>query len=254
MEEKDLPLTLPEVDKFLPTETGEPPLARAANWTYQGHPLETTTMPGWAGSSWYYLRYMDPHNSKEAFSKNAVDYWQNIDLYVGGSEHAVGHLLYSRFWCKFLKDIGKVSFEEPFKKLINQGMVQGVSSIGYKLNSLFYKGENLFSFKEIELQYDIKKTEFFISYDLLDAYPEEEGGTNIEHLAFVRSKLDEYVRQIFGEDQANITMSVSFGHPFIQSNLPIEYISNNILNIEKIKKDSQYKDSFFIYNLFVIVR
>ncbi len=126
VDEQDLDkIILPEVDKFLPTETGEPPLARAANWTYKGYPLENTTMPGWAGSSWYYLRYMDPHNAAEFVSKEAVDYWQNIDLYIGGSEHSVGHLLYARFWCKFLKDIGKVPFEEPFKKLVNQGMIQG---------------------------------------------------------------------------------------------------------------------------------
>lgn len=131
VEEKDLPIALPEVDKFLPTETGEPPLARAQNWNYNGHAFETTTMPGWAGSSWYYLRYMDPHNAKEMVGIEAVNYWQNIDLYIGGSEHAVGHLLYARFWCKFLKDIGTVPFEEPFKKLVNQGMIQGTVCTTY---------------------------------------------------------------------------------------------------------------------------
>ncbi len=135
MDEKDLPLVLPEIDKFLPTETGEPPLARAANWNYNGNPLETTTMPGWAGSSWYFLRYMDAKNTEALASKEAIDYWQNIDLYVGGSEHAVGHLLYSRFWCKFLKDIGIVPFDEPFKKLVNQGMIQGISSIIHRVNN-----------------------------------------------------------------------------------------------------------------------
>jgi len=131
--ESELPLKLPEVDKFLPTAEGEPPLARAANWNYQGHPLETTTMPGWAGSSWYFLRYMDPHNAGRFASPEAVNYWQQVDLYMGGSEHATGHLLYVRFWTKFLHDRGWISFDEPAKKLVNQGMIQGVSAKAYRL-------------------------------------------------------------------------------------------------------------------------
>ncbi len=126
--ESELPLKLPEVDKFLPTEDGEPPLARAANWSYNGHPLETTTMPGWAGSSWYFLRYMDPHNAERFAAPEAINYWQQVDLYVGGSEHATGHLLYFRFWTKFLFDRGWITFDEPAKKLVNQGMIQGVSA------------------------------------------------------------------------------------------------------------------------------
>ncbi|HMN05588.1 MAG TPA: class I tRNA ligase family protein [Flavobacteriales bacterium] len=125
--ESELPLVLPEVDKFLPTETGEPPLARAKNWTYQEHPLETTTMPGWAGSSWYFLRYMDPHNAERFAAPEAINYWGQVDLYIGGSEHSTGHLLYFRFWTKFLHDLGLVPFDEPAKKLVNQGMIQGVS-------------------------------------------------------------------------------------------------------------------------------
>ncbi len=127
--ENELPLTLPEVDVYLPTSTGEPPLARAENWTYEGYSLETSTMPGFAGSSGYYFRYMDPRNPEAYFSKQAVDYWQNVDLYIGGAEHATGHLIYARFWCKFLYDIGLSPVEEPFKKLINQGMIQGVSMV-----------------------------------------------------------------------------------------------------------------------------
>jgi leucyl-tRNA synthetase len=125
--EERLPLELPAVDKFLPTEDGEPPLARAADWTYNGHPLETTTMPGWAGSSWYFLRYMDPGNAEHFASPAAINYWHQVDLYVGGSEHATGHLLYFRFWTKFLFDRGWLPFEEPAKKLVNQGMIQGIS-------------------------------------------------------------------------------------------------------------------------------
>ncbi len=134
MDESELPLELPKIDKFQPTETGDPPLARATDWKYKGkYQYEYTTMPGWAGSSWYYLRYMDPNNPNEFASKEAIDYWQNIDLYIGGAEHSTGHLLYFRFWTKFLYDLGLVPFVEPAKKLVNQGMIQGVSSFFYSL-------------------------------------------------------------------------------------------------------------------------
>ena len=129
MAEKDLPLVLPEIDKYLPTEDGDPPLGRAENWTYtpegedNAYPLELNTMPGWAGSSWYYLRYMDPNNTLGFASKEKIDYWDNVDLYLGGAEHATGHLLYFRFWTKVLFDLGFVPFDEPAKKLINQGMI-----------------------------------------------------------------------------------------------------------------------------------
>lgn len=126
--ESALPLELPEVDAYKPTEDGEPPLARAKNWLWENkYPLEASTMPGWAGSSWYYLRYMDPHNNLEPFSKESVNYWQQVDLYLGGSEHATGHLLYVRFWTHFLYDLGLIPFKEPAKRLVNQGMIQGVS-------------------------------------------------------------------------------------------------------------------------------
>ncbi|MBO9675214.1 MAG: leucine--tRNA ligase [Sphingobacteriaceae bacterium] len=135
VQEEELPLLLPEIDKYLPTETGEPPLARAENWLPKdgGH-YELSTMPGWAGSSWYWYRYMDANNNNEFASKEAIDYWQAVDLYIGGSEHATGHLLYSRFWNKFLKDLGYTKEEEPFKKLINQGMIQGRSNFVYRVN------------------------------------------------------------------------------------------------------------------------
>ncbi len=158
LEESELPLLLPEVDAYLPTESGEPPLARAKNWTTSaGYPLETSTMPGFAGSSGYYLRYMDPRNEKEYFSSEAVNYWQDVDLYIGGAEHATGHLIYSRFWNKFLFDLGLSVKEEPYKKLVNQGMIQGVSQkarvivfgdqekpVGYILPADFDALESLF--------------------------------------------------------------------------------------------------------------
>jgi leucyl-tRNA synthetase len=137
LEEKDLPLVLPEIDSFLPTESGEPPLGRAKDWKYKGqYSYETTTMPGWAGSSWYYLRYMDAHNDKAFASPEAMDYWKNVDLYIGGSEHATGHLLYVRFWTMFLKDRGFVKVEEPAQKLINQGMIQGASCFVYRMDAV----------------------------------------------------------------------------------------------------------------------
>ena len=134
LDESDLPLILPEIDKFHPTETGEPPLARAANWKYKSeYEYETTTMPGWAGSSWYFLRYMDANNDKELVSQEAVNYWKNVDFYLGGAEHATGHLLYVRFWTKFLFDRGFIPVNEPAQKLINQGMIQGVSAFVYRI-------------------------------------------------------------------------------------------------------------------------
>ena len=149
VEDKDLPLKLPAVEKYLPTKTGEPPLARAKHWkTTEGFDFETNTMPGWAGSSWYFLRYMDANNKGMFVSKEAESYWKNVDLYIGGSEHATGHLLYSRFWMKFLYDLGFVSEKEPFKKMINQGMILGRSNFVYR----------------------IKDTHKFVSHGLKDQY------------------------------------------------------------------------------------
>ena len=140
LDENDLPLELPEVKSYLPTPTGEPPLGGAQNWkTKEGYQLEICTMPGFAGSSAYYLRYMDPHNTEALVGKEANEYWRNVDLYVGGSEHATGHLIYSRFWNKFLYDLGVVAEKEPFKKLVNQGMIQGRSNFVYRI-----KGTNKF--------------------------------------------------------------------------------------------------------------
>ena len=150
LDESQLPLTLPEIDKYLPTEKGEPPLGRANNWnTQEGYPLELNTMPGFAGSSAYYLRYMDPHNTEALVSKEANSYWQDVDLYIGGTEHATGHLIYSRFWNKFLFDLGLIVKDEPFKKLINQGMIQGRSNFVYRI-----KGSNQFVSLRLKDQYD----------------------------------------------------------------------------------------------------
>lgn len=151
IEETDLPLELPKVDEYKPTEHGEPPLGRAKDWKYKGeYPYELTTMPGWAGSSWYFLRYMDAKNDKELVGEDAVKYWNQVDLYIGGTEHATGHLLYSRFWNLFLYDKGFIFHEEPFKKLVNQGMIQGRSSIAYKM-----KEKNTFVSYGLKDQYDV---------------------------------------------------------------------------------------------------
>ncbi len=151
LNESDLPLELPEVDKYLPTETGEPPLGRANNWqTKEGYPLELNTMPGFAGSSAYYLRYMDPENDNALVSEEVNSYWRNVDLYIGGTEHATGHLVYSRFWNKFLFDLGVSCEEEPFKKLVNQGMIQGRSNFVYRI-----KGTNKFVSLNLKEEYDV---------------------------------------------------------------------------------------------------
>ena len=162
-----LPLLLPEIDKYLPTESGEPPLGRAENWqTEDGYPLELNTMPGFAGSSAYYLRYMDPRNGEELVSREANDYWQQVDLYVGGTEHATGHLIYSRFWNKFLYDLGKVCKDEPYRKLVNQGMIQGRSSFVYRI-----KDTNTFVSAGLRDNYDTTPIHVdvnIVSNDILD--------------------------------------------------------------------------------------
>jgi len=180
LSENELPLVLPEVDKYLPTEDGEPPLARATNWRYKPHssspqggedgtasyPYEHSTMPGWAGSSWYFLRYMDSTNDLEFTSKKLSDYWKQVDFYIGGSEHATGHLLYVRFWTKFLKDLGYIAIDEPAKKLINQGMIQGRSNFVYRVN-----GENKLVSSGLKNNYEVSALHVDVSIvnnDILD--------------------------------------------------------------------------------------
>ena len=166
LDEIKLPLELPEVDKFLPTEKGEPPLGRAKGWEVDGFPLELNTMPGFAGSSAYYLRYMDPKNDKALVSPEANQYWRNVDLYIGGTEHATGHLIYSRFWNKFLFDLGVVCEEEPFKKLINQGMIQGRSNFVYRI-----KDTNTFVSLNLKDKYETTQLHVdvnIVSNDILD--------------------------------------------------------------------------------------
>jgi leucyl-tRNA synthetase len=167
LSDDELPLLLPEIDAYLPTETGDPPLGRAVDWKYKDiYPYELSTMPGWAGSSWYLFRYMDPHNDKEFVNREVQKYWENVDLYIGGSEHATGHLMYSRFWTKFLYDRGFLTVDEPFKKLINQGMIQGRSNIVYRI-----KGDNKFVSYNLKDDYDVQELHVdvnIVDNDILD--------------------------------------------------------------------------------------
>ncbi|MDR1756712.1 MAG: leucine--tRNA ligase [Culturomica sp.] len=167
LDDSRLPLQLPEIDKYLPTETGEPPLGRAKNWkTEEGYPLELNTMPGFAGSSAYYLRYMDPHNDQALVGREADQYWRSVDLYMGGAEHATGHLIYSRFWNHFLYDIGVSAEQEPFRKLINQGMIQGRSNFVYRV-----RGTNTFVSAGLKEQYETTELHVNVNIvhnDLLD--------------------------------------------------------------------------------------
>ncbi|MBK7944889.1 MAG: leucine--tRNA ligase [Flavobacteriales bacterium] len=245
--ESELPLKLPEVDKFLPTEDGEPPLARAANWNYKGHPLETTTMPGWAGSSWYFLRYMDPHNAERFASPEAINYWQQVDLYVGGSEHATGHLLYFRFWTKFLHDRGWIPFDEPATKLVNQGMIQGVSAIAtrsqFKTN---FETDGplipLIDGRRIEPSSPTTGFgRFFISADLLGLIDFAKASVaderNVTHLPldirFVNSGIVDVSQMILGESREDIRSGVYLClNGFIKDGVAKRYLNDNEINVE----------------------
>lgn len=223
LEDRELPLELPPVDQYLPTEDGEPPLARAKqkDWEeanpgkIQGDRMELNTMPGWAGSSWYFLRYMDPHNEEAFVSKEKVEYWQNVDLYFGGSEHATGHLLYARFWTKFLKDRGYINFEEPFKKLINQGMILGTSEIIYMESG---------------------------STNTFQLYNEESAikPVSINKATTVFYSADTY---------KNILNSDNNPHTYIPIHVNINYVKNNRLNVSSfINERKEYADAVFVTN------
>ena len=192
LDESLLPLQLPEVDKYLPTETGEPPLGRAKNWVSpEGYPLELNTMPGFAGSSAYYLRYMDPRNNDALVSKEANEYWRNVDLYIGGTEHATGHLIYSRFWNKFLYDLGVICEDEPFKKLINQGMIQGRTNFVYRI-----KETNTFVSYNLRLDYDttpIRVDINIVKDDILDTEAFRNWRPEFKDAEFVLEEGDKYV-------------------------------------------------------------
>ena len=222
-----LPLELPEVDKYLPTESGEPPLGRAAEWTYEGYPIELSTMPGFAGSSAYYLRYMDPHNDQALVSKEADEYWRDVDLYIGGTEHATGHLIYSRFWNKFLYDLGYVCEKEPFKKLINQGMIQGRSNFVYR----------------------IINTNTFVSYGLKDQYETTEihVDVNIVH----NDRLDLEAFKAWMPDFANAEFILEDGE--YVCGWAVEKMSKSMFNVVNPDMicDTYGADTLRLYEMFL---
>ncbi|UII26602.1 leucine--tRNA ligase [Fulvivirga maritima] len=223
MDTDKLPLVLPEIDKYLPTEDGEPPLGRAKDWTTEkGDPIELSTMPGWAGSSWYFFRYMDAHNEDAFVSKEAQEYWENVDLYIGGSEHATGHLLYSRFWTKFLYDQGYVTVEEPFKKLINQGMIQGVSSLVYRL-TLEYTGSS-----------EGQKPEIYLSKGIIDKI-KKSNLTNAEK-EIIEKLISEGIASFNQNNGTDLTpKEISFDQ-ITPIHVDINMVYNDELDIEAFKK------------------
>ena len=224
---ENLPLELPEVDKFLPTESGEPPLGRASGWTIDGYPIELSTMPGFAGSSAYYLRYMDPHNDSALVSREADEYWRNVDLYIGGTEHATGHLIYSRFWNKFLFDLGYVCEKEPFRKLINQGMIQGRSNFVYR----------------------IINTNTFVSYGLKDQYETTE--IHVDVNIVYNDRLDMEAFKAWMPDFANAEFILEDGEYIC--GWAVEKMSKSMFNVVNPDMicDSYGADTLRLYEMFL---
>lgn len=236
LEESELPLVLPEVDKYLPTEDGEPPLARAvASWKKDGkYEYEYSTMPGWAGSSWYFLRYMDAHNKGEFAAKDLMNYWKQVDLYIGGSEHATGHLLYVRFWTKILKDLNYIAVDEPAKKLINQGMIQGRSNFVYRaiptLGGIFPKDANI-----TESTFEVANNYFnehpiFISKTIMDLYKKRD--------PIAKSIVDKRIEELNHKAKAAVGEypgNMSILDLFTELNVDVNIVNNDILDIEAFK-------------------
>jgi leucyl-tRNA synthetase len=251
VEQKHLPLNLPEVDKFLPTESGKPPLARATHWNYhpdkgivangEGYPLEATTMPGWAGSSWYFFRYMDAQNQNDFASDNALNYWKDVDFYVGGAEHATGHLLYARFWTQFLHDIGKSPVREPFRKLLNQGMILGESAMISKLHYVVPDPINTSS-----LTYKENLPEIYLSKKYSEAvYSGVNNISNNEHLK-LRGELNIKISEILKEKlewsyESHLLNNIS------KINVDVNLVENEQLDIEQLKdKRKEFRKLIFI--------
>ncbi len=284
---KHLPIILPEVEKYLPTEDGQPPLGNATHWAWDVEklsvvscqlidnvkvfPLELNTMPGWAGSSWYWMRYMDAHNENEFASQEALNYWENVDLYIGGSEHATGHLLYSRFWNKFLKDRGFITPEEPFKKLINQGMILGMSAFIYeiglnfniskkpktpgKLSEMVLNHDENIKLKPIVEKYQILKGKLY-SHEFIKYFQEglyiESSSKDVNYNKIQKELLLEYINSLqndllevgFTEENYSIVF-----HPFNPINIYKSHVDlscindiTNELDIEKFKTHPLYAD------------
>lgn len=240
MEDEYLPIELPEVEKYLPTEDGQPPLGNAENWFWNekehkitaplpsegaGGRIELNTMPGWAGSSWYFLRYMDPHNETEFVAKEKADYWNQVDLYIGGAEHATGHLLYSRFWCKFLFDRGYISFNEPFKKMINQGMILGRSNFVYRIK--FDVSDNFIPTGDYP--------HFFVSKNIIDKFADFDSFNNVnEHILRATSKYGILEKDIQSLETTAIPVDINI-------------VDNDVLDTEAFKNwREEYANAEFI--------
>lgn len=228
----ELPLVLPEVDKYLPTEDGEPPLARANNWKYKGqYDYELTTMPGWAGSSWYFLRYMDAHNKSAIADKKLMDYWKSVDLYIGGSEHATGHLLYVRFWTKALKDLGYINIEEPAQKLINQGMIQGMSAFTTHLFNCWKY--SIKKEKVTEIEETLKKVKFpmvFIS---------KEVESNLYEDGSEQEKLVSFYDRIFKKHNPNFKYEINVDYELDLDDYHSNWITHHHVNIDLVKPNDE---------------
>ncbi|RFZ85907.1 leucine--tRNA ligase [Mucilaginibacter terrenus] len=255
IDESELPLLLPEIDKYLPTETGEPPLGRAEGWRYRksspsgedlggvdGYAYELSTMPGWAGSSWYWYRYMDADNQNEFASKEAIEYWKAVDLYIGGSEHATGHLLYSRFWNKFLKDIGKTPEEEPFKKLINQGMIQGRSNFVYRLNYFLNPRKKLSMIDELEWLAIVKHKvpNIFVSKEQIDKFYnwDFKNLTEANINSILKDILEQIDGRIFLTDPDDLISKL---------HVDVNMVDNDILDFNAFRKwRPEFENSIFI--------
>jgi leucyl-tRNA synthetase len=227
LDESELPLELPYVESYKPGPEGEGPLANIAEWTSRN--LETNTMPGYAGSSWYFLRYMDPHNEEEFCNKKFSDYWNQVDLYVGGTEHAVGHLLYSRMWTKALYDLGHISFDEPYRKLLNQGMIQGSSRFIYRLSN-----ENIKDF--FEKKYENAPSQLFLSYNIYN---------NLEKLPL--GKKAEYLERYISNHPIVDSLKKNFGVTFARLHVDVNLVDGIELNIEEFKKSKpEYANIEFV--------
>lgn len=241
LNENELPLVLPEVDKYLPTEDGEPPLARAASsWKHEGkYDYEHSTMPGWAGSSWYFLRYMDAHNGSVFADKKLSDYWQQVDLYIGGSEHATGHLLYVRFWTKFLKDLGYIAIDEPAKKLINQGMIQGRSNFVYRLSNLFHCNDFTDSIKGKALSEITPK--MFVTKSVHDKIQSKSLTDNES------KRIVDFAIASFKKINPSVTELGFTINDAVKLNVDVNIVNNDILDVEAFKNwREEYKDAVFI--------
>jgi leucyl-tRNA synthetase len=252
--ESDLPLLLPEVDKYLPTESGEPPLGRAEGWKHPEGEYELSTMPGWAGSSWYWYRYMDAKNDQEFASKDAIAYWKDVDLYIGGSEHATGHLLYSRFWNKFMKDLDLVVEEEPFKKLINQGMIQGRSNFVYKIGyAVSYPptyGDDVESDTIFEKRFD--EIDKILPQILVSKKWYNESLINEDYKKILIAMINEEMAKNIKENASDPSIYIGGfiderNLKILPTHIDVNIVENDILNIKKFRESRpDYKNVLLI--------